>query len=319
MRKRCQRPAYEYAELFKEIVNFDFTAAPVTEASHIVREVGLWPLARACGLKDPYPVKAAEVVLLRYRNRLWELQKAGWQRMLVSTNLLAAANCLPETVRCTASKSLRCHLAICPWCHMRRVTKFLRVLQVDSKPECESFMSGKSLMRIWRPDISEQRAVGDGRQVSTLSVSLQSAVTAALQSDIKDTLQVVRGLSVSGLGATWWLRNWPAQLDDGGDHVLHASPNIVVLLPTGVVPVIPKGWSGRLYGLKSTETDVRDCIRRVAQEAFSFPPEILQGEASATVDLMQARGRLHLNGATGVFRTPYGAKSKPTEDAVESG
>jgi len=118
-RRRVRNPA-----LLRSI-GFEFTNDPVTPACELARTAVLDPIAKALGVESDQPQKVAQVVLMRWRNRLVELRDLGWKPLQETTNWLAALNCSPATVQCSVASSIQCQHTICPWCHTRRIVRLL--------------------------------------------------------------------------------------------------------------------------------------------------------------------------------------------------
>lgn len=305
MKSKRMRPPLERRELFSGFVKFEFTDAPVYESSRIAREFALWPVSNACGVPPGKPRLSARVVLDRYRNQLSKLHKLGCKQMKTLTSVVAAANCLPETVRCTVSSSLTCEMTLCPWCHTRRVTDYLKALKVNDKEACNEFMANKRLLHLWRPSAADQ-AMND-RRVQPIKLMDKEAVRRALETDAVDCQQVASGLNQVAEGVVWFVKNWPGSFGDPEVPVLCSVPTVVALVEKGTTPVVPRDWQGTVFFPTKDETDQLPAIKRAFQTAFRFAPELLTGPPEDVMQLLEARAGLRLLVAKGAFRAPRGS------------
>lgn len=260
--------------------HFKFTDVPSRNEDRIQRYSVLYPLYGIC--ENDAEIKKATIKLLyKWRQRQEELYTHGWLRYLSVASKEYMLNCRPTFALSTPSTRVCRKLLICPFCYAR----WVRELYLKLYPKIETAFSGghhiiERQHTFYRALVPENNTQGITPRQS-LTVLLKSVTDQ--RGGLIDLVDPAGALFYTTAVYATSREEWKIT------HRQLFKVNAWQEFPDRIVAVT----DGRLVRHSSmTPYQILQLIART----FRYPAELLNGDASHTVDVLEARAAINFRG-----------------------
>lgn len=262
---------------------YTFVALGVHKDSHTARLAVLWPII---GHHTSSTVQgqlfALQALLGLWRDRITELYREKWPKLMEHRRRQYTRNCLPTMAEVREATGIalgkECKLTdICPWCYSRRIIHVFRKAKKQiTGAEKLIYVRSEHLTHFdVKPTVAELRQLLSHARTRIHKLALANSKpcqgicwTVSLAPDSKDAMNVY---TVVGL--------------------------VAVLPSDETFDLVPDAWTFKEY-TSPTQDDISEAVSR----AFHYPVGLIKGDAEMMVKILDARDKLRLSDSYGCFR-----------------
>lgn len=280
-----------WGRILTKLINIKFNDKPVATSAHTARRTVLYRASADLGTTHADPIRAAELVLYKWREQVRALGEAGCPWFTSYADRMVFSNCCPSMVINSAAENLPVckYPHICPWCFGRRVEWLGECCGLDDREVFER----RSLDRLYFTAKQVYSRARTADEVADLDM-----LRALMKYQADGVRLFTRGLRKLTDAVYWRISPYPTLSEGARSPIWEVAARLLVVLKKDrTVPCRVEGWEYSSEVIKTA-----DDASRMVQAVGVYPTTYLTGDAESVGRALLARGRLRLSEFSGFFR-----------------